>query len=66
MERDGARPRLRDFGTAIGHYPTGRLNAITDVADIRVGHVTLIEGDRTRTGVTAILPEQIRALTARD
>ncbi|MBK8160852.1 MAG: P1 family peptidase [Rhodospirillaceae bacterium] len=39
-----------------GQLPTGALNAITDVAGVRVGHVTLQEGDRTRTGVTAILP----------
>jgi len=34
----------------------GALNAITDVADVRVGHTTIIEGDTVRTGVTAILP----------
>ena len=34
----------------------GALNAITDVAGVRVGQVTLREGDRVRTGVTAILP----------
>ena len=49
-------PRLRDLGYAIGHYPPGPLNAITDVAGVAVGHVTLIEGERTRTGATAILP----------
>lgn len=49
-------PRLRDLGYVIGHYPTGPLNAITDVAVVAVGHVTVIEGDRTRTGATAILP----------
>lgn len=50
------RPRLRDLGYPIGRYPTGPLNAITDVAGVAVGHVTLIEGARTRTGATAILP----------
>lgn len=50
------RPRLRDLGFAIGRYPPGPLNAITDVAGVAIGHVTLIEGDRTRTGATAILP----------
>ena len=49
-------PRLRELGYVIGHHPTGPLNAITDVAGVAVGHVTLIEGARTRTGVTAILP----------
>jgi D-aminopeptidase len=32
------------------------LNAITDVAGVRVGQTTVIEGDSVRTGVTAILP----------
>jgi D-aminopeptidase len=50
------RPRARDLGVAPGVFPTGALNAITDVPDVRVGQVTLIEGDRVRTGVTAILP----------
>jgi len=50
------RPRARELGIAPGVYPTGPLNAITDVADVRVGHVTLIEGDGVRTGVTAVLP----------
>ena len=52
----GARPRARAAGIAIGILPTGPLNAITDVAGVRVGHVTLIEGGSVRTGVTAILP----------
>ena len=50
------RPRARELGLAPGIYPTGSLNAITDVSGVRVGHVTLIEGDAVRTGVTAILP----------
>jgi D-aminopeptidase len=48
----------------IGSGLPGPLNAITDVADVRVGHVTLIEGEGplrvgdgpVRTGVTVILP----------
>ena len=48
--------RLRERGITIGRFPTGKLNAITDVAGVLVGHCTLIEGDRTRTGATAILP----------
>ncbi|MCI2393864.1 P1 family peptidase [Aliiroseovarius sediminis] len=47
---------LRDHGVSIGRYPTGPLNAITDVDGVRVGHCTLIEGTRTRTGATAIIP----------
>ncbi|MEQ8252829.1 MAG: P1 family peptidase [Oceanibaculum nanhaiense] len=48
--------RARDLGIAPGTLPTGPLNAITDVAGVRVGHVTVSEGERIRTGVTAILP----------
>jgi D-aminopeptidase len=50
------RPRVRDFGIKIGVLETGPWNAITDVEGVRVGHVTLIEGDDIRTGVTVILP----------
>lgn len=54
--QDKTRPRARELGIAPGVFPTGPLNAITDVAGVRVGQVTLIEGDNVRTGVTAILP----------
>jgi L-aminopeptidase/D-esterase-like protein len=57
------RSRGRDLGIP---FPgrTGPLNAITDVAGIAVGHVTLVEGEGRltpgqgpiRTGVTAVLP----------
>ncbi|WP_207434729.1 P1 family peptidase [Sabulibacter ruber] len=50
------RKRLREYGIKIGVLPTGQLNAITDVAGVRVGQVTLSKGERIRTGVTAILP----------
>jgi D-aminopeptidase len=40
----------------VGRFPTGERNALVDVAGVQVGHRTLIEGDRLRTGVTAILP----------
>jgi D-aminopeptidase len=50
------RPRARDLGINVGILPTGKLNAITDVAGVRVGQTTLIKGDNVRTGVTAILP----------
>jgi D-aminopeptidase len=50
------RPRARDLGLTPGVFEPGRLNAITDVAGVRVGHVTLVTGDQVRTGVTAILP----------
>ncbi len=50
------RPRFREAVGPVGVLPTGPLNAITDVEGVTVGHVTLIEGERIRTGVTAILP----------
>jgi D-aminopeptidase len=50
------RPRARDLGIAPGVYQPGPLNAITDVAGVRVGHVTISESDSVRTGVTAVLP----------
>ena len=50
------RQRARELGIAPGILPVGKWNAITDVAGVKVGHVTLIEGQDIRTGVTAILP----------
>lgn len=50
------RARARDIGVAPGVFPPGPLNAITDVAGVRVGQVTVVEGDSVRTGVTAIVP----------
>jgi len=55
--------RARDYGIPFDGV-TGKLNAITDVAGVTVGHTTLIKGDGklvegkgpVRTGVTAILP----------
>lgn len=56
--------RAADLGIAIGSLPRGPLNAITDVAGVRVGHTTLIRGDGplvvgegpVRTGVTVVIP----------
>jgi D-aminopeptidase len=50
------RPRARDLGLAPGVFDPGPLDAITDVAGVRVGHLTLVTGDQVRTGVTAIVP----------
>lgn len=50
------RPRAREVGIITGVLPPGPLNAITDVAGVRVGQHTMIEGDSVRTGVTVILP----------
>ena len=54
-----ARPRARDIGVAPGVFKPGPHNAITDVAGVRVGQVTIVEGDSVRTGVTAILPHDL-------
>ncbi|WP_394353318.1 DmpA family aminopeptidase [Spirosoma aureum] len=48
--------RPRDYGIKLGVLPTGPFNAITDVPGVRVGQVTLKEGQSIQTGVTAILP----------
>ena len=61
-----ARKRSRERGLVIGSLLPGSLNAITDVADVRVGHCTLIQGEGAlvegqgpvRTGVTVILPHE--------
>jgi D-aminopeptidase len=59
-----ARPRARDLGVRIGQLEPGRLNAITDVAGVRVGHATIVRGEGAlrvgsgpvRTGVTVVVP----------
>lgn len=56
-QADGAdRPRAREAGVIVGIFEPGPLNAITDVAGVRVGHTTVTAGDSVRTGVTAVLP----------
>jgi D-aminopeptidase len=58
------RPRIRHTGIVVGDLPTGPLNAITDVAGVRVGYTTLVAGQGplhpgqgpVRTGVTIVLP----------
>lgn len=56
MTAHGQRVRARDLGVKPGVFAPGTLNAITDVAGVRVGQTTVIEGDSVRTGITAILP----------
>ena len=56
-------PRARDVGVRIGRFAPGSLNAITDVAGVRVGHATVIREpdgapNAVRTGVTAIFPHE--------
>ncbi len=55
-QTSGERPRAREFGLIVGVLTPGPLNAITDVAGVKVGQVTLLEGSAVRTGVTAVLP----------
>jgi D-aminopeptidase len=58
--------RYRDLGLTVGQLVPGPLNTITDVAGVRVGHVTLIEGEGplvvgagpVRTGVTVVVPHE--------
>ena len=63
--RDSLRVRARDLGVAPGIFAPGSNNAITDVAGVRVGQVSLREGDSVRTGVTAILPHPGNAYRSR-
>src|ERR1700722_18211017 len=51
-----SRPRASDLGLKVGILPPGRLDAITDVAGVQVGHTTILRGEDVRTGVTAIVP----------
>ena len=46
-------PRTRP---APWHLAPGPLNTITDVANMRVGHIIPMDGKAIRTGITAILP----------
>ncbi|HEX5972400.1 MAG TPA: P1 family peptidase [Gemmatimonadaceae bacterium] len=50
------RARARTLGVAPGIFAPGPLNAITDVAGVKVGQVTINSGDSIHTGITAILP----------
>jgi len=50
------RKRAFDLGLHVGVLYSGPKNMITDVKGVKVGHVTRIEGDSIRTGVTAVLP----------
>lgn len=56
VQGSAQRPRARELGIAPGVFEPGTHNAITDVAGVRVGHATIVQGENVRTGVTAILP----------
>jgi D-aminopeptidase len=62
---DRPTPRARTLGFAPGILAPGPLNAITDVAGVLVGQVTVIEGEATRSGVTAIRPHPGNPFTDR-
>lgn len=63
--QDAPRQRARELGVAPGIFSPGSNNAITDVAGVRVGQVTLSTGNTVRTGVTAILPHPGNAYRSR-
>lgn len=60
------RQRVRELGIVVGQYQPGLLNAITDVAGVKVGHRTVIQGEGplrpgegpVRTGVTVVIPRE--------
>ena len=54
--QEDQRPRSRDLGIQVGIFSPGPLNAITDVAGVQVGQVTVQNGSNLNTGVTAIYP----------
>lgn len=66
VQSEGHRLRARDLGIAVGRYQPGPNNAITDVAGVKVGHVTLVRGEGAlkpgqgpvRTGVTVVIPRE--------
>jgi D-aminopeptidase len=63
-------PRLRELGLRIGRFEAGPANAVTDVAGVSVGHVTVWYDEPgppdgrgvARTGVTAVLPAPVETL----
>lgn len=55
LAQEGERPRAREAGVSVGILQPGPLNAITDVAGVKVGQVTLPRSREVNTGVTAVL-----------
>lgn len=56
IHSEAQKKRARDYGIVIGVLKPGKNNSITDVPGVKVGQVTIREGDSINTGVTAILP----------
>lgn len=50
-----SRKRIESFGIRIGTLPRGKLNKITDVAGVTVGHCTIDTAEH-KTGVTVVMP----------
>ena len=49
--------RIEDYGIKIGRLEKGKLNKVTDVKGVKVGHCT-IDTAENKTGVTVILPSE--------
>lgn len=58
-ETSSRRARARELGLAPGSGAPGPTNTIVDVPGVRVGQVTIHEGTRLHTGVTAIVPDAV-------
>ena len=56
LKMEAQKKRAADYGIRIGILNPGVKNAITDVSGVKIGHLTITEGDSVNTGVTAILP----------
>ncbi len=48
--------RFYEYGLIEASFPRGKGNKISDVPGVRVGHVTKVEGENVRTGVTIVDP----------
>lgn len=53
----GKQKRIEDYGIKIGNLPRGKLNKISDVPGVKVGHST-IDTEECKTGVTVVLPTE--------
>jgi len=56
LHANDADPRAREAGVAPGIHAPGPYNAITDVAGVLVGQISIVAENNVRTGITAILP----------
>jgi len=56
MNNKEDKKRFFEYGFPVGFLPSGSLHSVADVAGVAVGHVTKIEGDDVRTGITVVDP----------